>query len=208
MKKCFLSAFFIFANIPVSKAVITISRNVNTGDGILTIDEDIRLTAISTLIGGNTDGASDFSLVLDEWVISDGSLQNGLMSSALSFTRIFIGGSANGSASRSDILDNVSNNFPSYAATENDGLISFLSSSGFDSGDMIVIPAQSRIFRPELGFNPLAFTTFTGNVFLMNENGQRLSNTVAIPESASLLMLGLSGFMLMQRKRENSTSFV
>ncbi len=196
-----LALVMLISCVTSSQAAITITRISSTDDAIITIDEDIVLNAISTLPGGSSDGTSDFGLVLDEWVVSDGAQNSASLGSAFSFLKISGGDTTIGSASRSSISDNAAKNFPGLAITTNDGLLGFANSSGFDAGDTIIIPAQSKVFVPGVSFNLHAFGTFRGNVFLINDGGQRISTIVAIPEPSACALLGFSCISLMYRRR-------
>ena len=178
-------------------AIIVVAPTASTA-GSININHDI--TVIVTVAG------SASYLALDEWVINDGTTTNAVVgtSTTAQFFQYSLNGSPNKTgASRNDIFDNA----PFAAVTANDGLLAFDSLSSGNAltvGQTFTLRAGNFGVIAAAGFNSQATQTFTGNVFLTNSSGVRMSaNTPvgAVPEPGTALLGALTGLTLLRRRR-------
>ena len=135
------------------------------------------------------------AFIMDEWVTSDGSQTESVYSPDLSFA-------VNGGAPVSQpgrFGDNVA--FSSFALTPNDGYFFLVSSFSVTLGDTITLKAGSYTVPAVANFNPQATQTFTGNMFVTDGAGHRLSPNVLVPEPTALGLLGLGSLVLARRRR-------
>lgn len=172
-------------------AAIVLSGDFNTGSPtpMLTITEDIVFT-IST-------GGSVYALVFDEWAVSDGSTRT-LGASPDQFFAY----SLNGIGGNTDISSITDNYWGGGATlTANDGYL-FFAGIAFATDDTFTVKAGSYTFGAFPGFNPaLAGKHFTGEVFLTNGDGDRLSANVSLVPEPSALMLSALGMLAVLRRR-------
>ena len=71
-------------------------------------------------------------------------------------------------------------------------------------GDTFVFKAGSWSMAGDADLNPQIVGTFSGQVFLADENGVRISNIVTVPEPASTLLLAFGACALTTRRRRES----
>ncbi len=139
-------------------------------------------------------------LVFDEWVSTvDGRENNVVFTTPLSYFR-------NGTQitpSISSFADNYVGN--TFDFTSADGSITFPNiPTALTRGDVIVIPTQTRDFTIPNDFNPALFpTNFTGNAFLVNLGGFRVSSITAVPEPSCIILLGSSLSVLLLRRHRS-----
>ena len=179
-------------------AIIVVAPTASTA-GSINITQDI--TVIVTVAGNAS------FLVIDEWVIADGTTTPanlGSPTAAQSFQY-----SLNGSPNKTGATQNlIYDNFTIGAATANDGLLNFDGSSSGNTlaaGQTFTLRAGNFGVQTTAGFNPQATQTFTGNVFLMSNFGVRMSpNTPAgaVPEPGTALLGALTGLTLLRRRRK------
>ena len=200
MSLLFTATAFLSGVAATSNAAIIVVAPTTSTAGSINITHDI--TVIVTVAG------SASFLALDEWVIYDGKITYGSLGSptASQFFQYSLNGSPNKIGdSLNDILDNV----PFGAVTANDGLLLFDDSSfgnALTVGQTFTLRAGSFDVRTVPGFNPQATQTFTGNVYLTNSSGVRMSaNTPvgAVPEPGTALLGALTGLTLLRRRRVN-----
>jgi hypothetical protein len=159
------------------------------GGGTLQITAPIQFTVTS---------AANYAIfiVLDDWVETDGS-QNAeeLMTT--------IPALANGSpltVSESVLYDNF--NLNGLAFTSGDGLIVIAFEDGVQpAGTVITVPAGVWSFGGNPDFNPQSFQTFTGNAFLTDTMGNRVSDNVSLVPEMSSALLGVAGLLVLLKRR-------
>ncbi len=173
-------------------AVIVLAPTAST-PGSFQITNDITFTI------GTAGNALVF--VLDEWVTSDGAPQN------LSPFSPGLSVSINGGAPASQGTGNFSDNFTNTvgALTPNDGLIFLNTSFAVSIGNTVTLKPATYSLGALSGFNPQGNQTFTGNMFMTNSGGVRLSNIVSAgpapePSTCALLLLGGLGAAARRRR--------
>ncbi|MEM6600362.1 MAG: PEP-CTERM sorting domain-containing protein [Verrucomicrobiota bacterium] len=183
-----------------SESAVILSGDFQTGSPTPTLDitADITFNIIAN-------GLATY-LVFDEWVVSDGS------GNAVSFLTIGpgvqnISYSLNGgsvtSAQAFQFFDNNASDFGDIS--ENDGWLDFDSSSfALTAGDMLTIAAATYTFNFNADFNPAVPSNFTGNAYIADGSGNRLSSNVAVPEPTTGLLVVLAGGLLALRRRQFS----
>lgn len=194
MKSTITALATLAAAVSSGSAAIVLSGDFN--DGIptptLTFTEDIVLTITTDSNAG--------SLVFDEWAITDGS-----QTSVVDSPEQLIAYELNGSDATVDLtglFDHL--NFTSNDITPNDGLLDFSLFSGIavTSGDIVTITAGSYTFTSSPDFNPaLGDITFTGDIFLIDFGGNRISEIVAVPEPSALLLCTIGSIAMLRRRR-------
>lgn len=154
-------------------------------------------------------------VVLDEWVVNDGSFSS-FISSNGGITPNNVAFEKNGTpmsmralsgSSSYWLVDNANRTLNSQ--TPNDGLLELpLAPITLAIGDTFTLKAATYTMAAgttPAGFNPQANQTFTGNMFLTNDGGTRLSADVsagAVPEpSRALLLLGGLSTLAFRRRR-------
>lgn len=85
--------------------------------------------------------------------------------------------------------------------SQNDAFFFAIIGNAVSPGDTFTLKAQEYTLAPEDGFNPLASQTFTGEMYIMDLNGNRLSNTVTVPEPSTTFLLAALSIPLLRRKR-------
>lgn len=165
---------------------ITIAGDVTGTGGTITFQHDITLTITTTVT------PSTPLLVFSNWVTPD-STETGPSVIPSAFNYQINGGSVQ-SDDFSNLYDNLIVTFGDISAS--DGAMNF---GGFPltAGDTLTFKAGTWNFGGDPDFNPALVGTFTGNVYLADDNGIAISNAVAVPEPstyaalAGLLALGL-----------------
>ena len=133
--------------------------------------------------------------VLDEWVVSDGSQTFSPYTPIVAFYVNDVGPSA----LSGKFVDNLTTT--DQDITANDGYFLFDGSISVSSGDTITLKTGLYSLAATTGFNPQATQTFTGNMFVGDINGVRLSPNVAVPEPTALGLCGLGALALLGRRR-------
>ena len=178
------------AQITAANAAIIVVAPTASTPGSFVITDDITFSI-------TTSGAASF-FVFDDWVATPDSQTSAPFSPALSLS--LNGGST--FAENGAFYDNVG--FPIGSLTPNDGFIQIYSPVSVVGGDTITLKAGSYGLSLAGSFNPLVSQTFTGNMFITNGSGVRLSadTTAAIPEpSSAALLFGLASACVMASRR-------
>jgi hypothetical protein len=173
---------------PARAAIIVVAPTTST-NGSLTVTNDITFP-ITT--GGN---AALFAL--DEWVTSDGTENSSPFAGLL----ITLDGGAPFTRNAS-LFDNL--NSTAGAVTPNDGYIFLGSTLGVVVGDTVTLDPGTYTLGATAGFNPQTNQTFTGNMFIADNTGTRLSDVVSagpVPEPATCTMLLFGGLAILHRRR-------
>lgn len=187
----FVAVFPFFAG-SSAFAIINVAGDFSTaGDASVQITQNVTLTVTTA---GNFSG-----LVFDEWVATDDSV-NQVDMSDLTFS--LNGGAAQFTQSTS-LIDNYNNTFSSL--TPNDGFF-FFDPILVSLGDTVTFSVQTVSNTGAIaGMNPaLDGPPFSGQAFLMDSNGNRISNLTPVPEpaTAGLLLGGVALGLLYFRRRE------
>lgn len=134
-------------------------------------------------------------IIFDEWVISDGVQWGVPVSTAL----VHLLNGALGMAAFK-LFDNFAVNIADITA--NDGYF-YGNVSAFAAEDVFVLKAGTYSLAAESSFNPQATQTFTGDMFLTDATGVRISDNVPVPEpaTAALLAVGLCATTFRRRAR-------
>ena len=155
---------------PPSPTGIAVVRPTTTTAGSMTILKDITFNITVT---GTTQ-----LVVLDEWVTSDGTPTFYPVSGTYTYS---INGAANQTLPMNSLLDNSTGGFGAVSA--NDGYFYPSSAIPVAAGNTFTIRSGTYVL-PAAGnaasFNPQANQTFTGNVFLVNSAGTRISDIVQL----------------------------
>lgn len=176
------------ATIASNAAIIAVAPTGST-PGSFEITDDIVFTI-------TTSGSFQY-FVLDEWVTSDGAGTTQSLAPFLSF-------SINGASftEGSQLIDNIGFNLGE--TTPNDGILFINSPFSVTTGDTVTLKAGVYSISSTVGFNPLMTQTFTGDIFLTNGSGVRLSDnaTAAIPEpSSAALIFGVASVCVLTLRR-------
>lgn len=168
------------------------------------------ITAPVTFTITTVNNATARYFVLDEYVISDNTRDNSGFSPELSVS--FNGGLPTTLGAGGAVVDNYGS--PLDSITANDGLIIPGGSFFVSPGDTVTLNAATYTLAPVANFNPQATQTFTGNAFITDFNGTRLSDIVPVgegppppalptplPPTALAGLLGLAGLGLARRSR-------
>jgi hypothetical protein len=181
-----LVAILICSAAQESNAAITVVAPTSTTAGSFNITSDITFTV--------SNAGTVLAIIIDEWVISDGSRNSTNFSPNLLL-------SVNNAPAISFITSFSDNlNADGGALSSNDGFLFLPSGLAVDFGDTVTLLAGVYALSPVAGFNPQASQTFTGNVFFADTSAARLSSNVAVPEP-SITGLLLSGVALTALRR-------
>jgi|GEM_PF-2176804 len=193
-----ISALIVLISKPASvQAAIIVIGPTGSSAGSFQITNDITFTI-------TTPGKVGI-FVLDEWVTSDGS------HTFAPFSSINVPGSpplmvtVNNGVPFANTYSHFSDNGYSWAdVTHNDGYFYLDPSISLAIGDTLTLKAGTFGLLPVSGFNPQATQAFTGNMFITDANGYRLSDVVGVPEpeTATLLMGGVVAAFAALRRRK------
>ena len=186
--------FFVFSQsflVGISYGdLVRIDGDVRSGTGTLIFDNDINFTITST---------DNFQFVVfDEWTTSDGDLDvvDLLGGSVFAFS---INGVDNTDSAH--LFDNLANTVNDI--TPNDGYVLTNFSHAVNAGDTITVKAGTYSLGANPNFNPaLANSSFNGQMFLANSNGNRISNVVPEPTSLATILVSCIGMILGCRRRK------
>ncbi|MEM1159026.1 MAG: PEP-CTERM sorting domain-containing protein [Verrucomicrobiota bacterium] len=197
LKLLILASALLLLAVSHSESAVILSGDFQTGSPTptLAITDDITFNIIAN-------GLATY-LVFDEWVASDGS------GNAVSFVTIgpsgqsinySLNGGSTTSAQAFQFFDNNATDFGDIS--ENDGWLDFDSSFfALTTGDTLTIAAATYTFNFNTDFNPAVPSNFTGNVYIADGGGNRLSNIVAVPEPTTGLLVALAGGLLVLSRR-------
>ena len=177
-----------------ARADIICVAPTGTTTGMLTITAPISFTI--TTVGNNFAAGFDLS----NWVTSDGSATNPYLMPNLAYSLNGVAGSQNSSFTDNAANGSINNIGP------NDGYTFF--GGGYVAvkpNDTLTLLAGTYTIQTFAGFNPQCTQTFTGDVFVINGNGVRVSNIVPAPEPSTWALLGLgavgAGVVTLRRRR-------
>lgn len=172
--------------------IIVVAPTVSIA-GSLTITAPITFTI-------STPGSVRY-FILDDWVTADGDQHRSLTTPAPSFS--LNGGAATSLGNDSTFADNLNAAFGSL--TPNDGFI-YAGSPFAASSGTVTLNAATYSLGAIPGFNPQATQTFTGNMFLADDTGFRLSDIVsagAVPEPSTYALALVGGAALLGAVRRS-----
>ena len=173
-----------------------------TGDaGTLAITAPVSFTLSTDITAG-----SSFVFVFQNWVTaSDGTANSSSTLPRLAFT---INGSPAlyGGGGGSAVFDNAAATFGSLAPTDGYIVVTLVANSAVSGGSVTLSTGTYALAAPA-NFNPQATQAFTGNAFIADFNGTRISNIVSagIPEPSTWALCltagaGLLGLGARQRR--------
>lgn len=168
----------------VAPAAVVTSGAASFDTGTPTPTLSITAPLIFTITRSGT--VSD--LVFDEWVTNDGN-QTYVDTISIQTLSYSLDGNS-GTVSVNRLFDNLSRT--QSTITPNDGYI-FVDDINVVAGQTLTILPGTFTFGYDPTFNPGLPTYFSGNVFLVNENGNLLSGltAAAAPEPSTWMLLGL-----------------
>jgi len=175
---------------PARGAVVIVAPVFATTPGSMQITEDITFTI--------TKPFSIFSYIVFEDLVqtNDGNSDGAGLTPNLAFT-IY------GSATTLPVSYFVDNSTPAFGdVTETDGYIGGNEIYEVSPGDTVTLAAGTYAIADNYSnFNPQTTQTFTGNMFLVDSDGKKISDVAAVPEpsawalgGAGLLAAGAAGF--------------
>ena len=166
----FLLAGLIFS-LPTSGAMaeITISGDVSAGTGQITISQDYTFEITA-------DNSTDtIAFVFDNWAMSDGGRTFSFFTGP-QFAFAYNGGAVQ-TGTNSNLVDNL--DFDVNDLCADDGYIVVSSQPTMQVGDSYTVKAGTYSLSMATSFNPeLNDSTFTGDIFLTDANGNRISNVL------------------------------
>ena len=171
---------------PTPAAVIVVAPTA-VSPGSFQITDDVLFTIN---VGGNAQ-----AFVMDEWVVSDGNQSESTIAPDLAV-------SINGGApvTRSGFLSDNVTGFVG-ALTPNDGYLFANTGFSLSPGNTLLLKAGLYSLAATGSFNPQTTQTFTGNMFVADFHGIRMSPNVQVPEPTALGLLGLGSLALLRRRR-------
>lgn len=182
-----------------ASAAIIVGGTINQDDGTGTVQITAPITF--TVLGAGTFR----NIVMKDWVTSDGSFSGVGFTSGLSYS---INGGAAQTASVSEIYDNFTSSFHDFSPGDGFFKLDDLHDISVNPGDTFSLLTGSYTTYGNDRFNPLAIQTFTGNLFLIDVNGDALSGVVAagsaVPEpatDAALAGLAVLSLAFVSRRR-------
>jgi hypothetical protein len=193
VQRIFLILICALAATATSRAAISVSGNFQTGSPTptLSIEWDIEFAI--------TKSGQVAMLVFDEWVTSDGNLNNAHPASSSSLVYHIVGQPDDQSVGVLHLADNLT--FDSGNVTEHDGVLALYDLQVAEGDVLIIRMGQTFTFNPTGDFNSNLPTSFTGSVFLADYLGVSMSEIVQIPEPSSLILGALGSLALLRRRR-------
>jgi RNA polymerase subunit RPABC4/transcription elongation factor Spt4 len=190
MKKIYfcLSAS-LFALTQASGVVIVVAPTSDTS-GSLQITQPISFPI--------TQSEDAWILVFQNWVTSDGTSRFANLAPDLAFSL-----NENANTVTGIISDNLA--FSTFDMAPNDGYLILDGGVSVVSGDTLTLSAGTYTISAVGDFNPQTTQSFTGNMFVADVNGSRISEIVAVPEpSAYAAVLGVVSLALLLRRRRRA----
>lgn len=170
-------------------AAIIVTGDIN--DGLtLQITAPIHFTTTAPINTG-------IAVILDNWVETDSSATMSVMTPSIPML-------ADGvplAISNSAFYDNTNND--ALDVTAGDGVIIFVFDDGQQPvGTLITLPAGVWTIAGNADFNPAILQTFTGDMFLGDLDGNRVSDIVSlVPEPSAALLGAVGALALLKRRR-------
>jgi hypothetical protein len=194
LMKTILSCLFalLFALTPAS-AVIIVLAPTDTTEGSLEITQPIHFPI--------TQSGDANVFVFQDWVTSDGNPVQVALFPELSFSL-----NQNSLTRQFFIGDNADSTYGDVGPS--DGFLGIPDPDAVvavEVGDTLTLSVGTYAIFPVAGFNPQATQTFTGNMFVTDNVGNRLSEIMAVPEpSAYAAVLGVVSLALLLRRRRRA----
>lgn len=192
--KVFVAALAtVLAAAPLGRAAIVLSGNLNTGTPTptLTITADI----VFTITKGSSIGQF---LVFDEWTAADTSPTNVFDSPNLQALSVVNNGTG-GTVNISVLTDNRRSAFGNISANDGHLILSLFATT---VGTSFVVKEGTFTFSSNAAFNPLLQNrNFTGDAYLADNQGSRLSDNVSLVPEPSAALLGALGVLALLRRR-------
>lgn len=183
-----------------ASASIIVSGDItdNFSTFTLQISEDITFDVVNS--------GDVYILAFDEWVASDGGPQVNPYDNPDAYLMMQVNDGSVNPYSIESLSDNFDSDFGDMTA--NDGYIYLDDSLSVLMGNTVTIKAATYTFKGLEGFNEDAIGTFSGNVFLANATGNRLSTSEAVPEPATAGLLGISvGALWLIRRLKKAANY-
>lgn len=188
-------AFAVFtAALAQSHAAVIVVAPTSSTVGSFQITSDITFTI-------DTAGSAN-SFVMDEWVVSDGLQNQSTYSPSLA---ISINGGAPVTKS-GGLADNLAGILLHNGVTANDGILFIDFSISVNPGNTLTLKAGVYSLGARSNFNPQATQTFTGMMFVADNQGTRLSPSMQVPEPSGLALAGIGSVVLLRRRSGAKTS--
>jgi hypothetical protein len=173
-----------------SYGAISITGDVNSGTGVVTISDEITFDITS-------DGNAQV-LVFDEWGDPQDGTQDTLF--PIGATLTFQVNGVDIDLQLTTVVDNLTGSFNQI--TPNDAFFSWSTALPVQSGDVVTIKPGSWALPAATDWNPATSGFFQGNVFLTSSIGIQLSSSVnVVPEPNSALLSCCLGFYLLRSRR-------
>jgi len=199
LKSLIASLALVLLSTPMTEAAVIVTLPTPTVNGSIVFTNDINFTV--TASGYVSD------LVFANWVTSNGG------ASWVSPVQPYLSFSRNGGSTITTLEGNIGAFFDNFARnvnalSPNDGMLTFATGISFAQNDVFTVKAATyTLYAGTLPytFNPEANQTFTGDAFLTNSSGERVSADTpvgdfsAAPEPSRALLL--FGGLILRRRR-------